>query len=110
MYLGRSEIITVMVTSIHYPPTPEQRTHLREDLALVEERLQNIAVLMHACYGDESEAAIGADEVAGALQGAEMGTVANAAEDAGCGGLAHSRRTALGVCCLMLPQPPLCGF
>jgi len=57
-----------VVTSIHYPPTPEQRTQLREDLALVEERLQSIAVVMHACYGDESRAAIRADEVDGALQ------------------------------------------
>ena len=57
-----------MATSIHHPLTPEQRTQLREDLALVEERLQNIGILMHACYGDESQAAVRADEVDGAFQ------------------------------------------
>ena len=55
-------------TSIHHPLSHEQRTQLREDLALVEERLQNIAVVMHACYGDENQAAIRTDEVNGALQ------------------------------------------
>jgi hypothetical protein len=60
--------MTVMAASIHHPLTPEQRTQLREDIALVEERLQNIAVLMHACYGDENQVAIRADEVDGALQ------------------------------------------
>ena len=60
--------MTGMATSIHHPLTPEQQTQLREDLALVEERLQNIGILMHACYGDESQAAIRADEVDGALQ------------------------------------------
>lgn len=57
-----------MAPSIHHPLTSEQRIQLREDLDLVEERLQNIAVLMHACYGDEGQAAIRADEVDGALQ------------------------------------------
>ena len=54
--------------SIHHPLTPEQRSQLGEDLVLVEERLQDIAILMHARYGDESQAAIRADEVDGALQ------------------------------------------
>ena len=58
-----------MTTSIrHYPLTIEQRTQLERDLNAVQERLQNIAVLMHACYGDESQPAIRADEVGGALQ------------------------------------------
>jgi len=60
--------MTGMATAIHHPLTLEQQTLLREDLALVEERLQNIAVLMHACYGDENQAAIRADEIDGALQ------------------------------------------
>jgi hypothetical protein len=53
---------------IHHPLTPEQRSQLREDLVLVEERSQDIATLMHARYGDESQAAIRADEVIAALQ------------------------------------------
>ena len=57
-----------MAISIHYPLTPEQRTQLRADLVFVEERLQNIAALMHACYGDESQASIRADEGDATLQ------------------------------------------
>ena len=57
-----------MTSSVHHPLTSEQRIQLGEDLALVEERVQNIALLMHACYGDESQSAIRADEVDGALQ------------------------------------------
>jgi hypothetical protein len=57
-----------MTTSVHHPLTPEQRIQLGEDLALVEERMQNIAVLMHACYGDESQASIRADEGDATLQ------------------------------------------
>lgn len=50
------------------PLTTEQKVQLRHDLTLIEEKLQDIAVLMHACYGDESPAAIRADETAAALQ------------------------------------------
>ena len=57
-----------MTASVHHPLTPEQRIQLGEDLALVKERMQNIAVLMHACYSDESQEAIRADEVGAALQ------------------------------------------
>jgi hypothetical protein len=58
-----------MATSIHrHPLTVEQRRRLDQDIAIVQERLQNISVLMHACYGDESQAAIRADEITGALQ------------------------------------------
>ena len=57
-----------MTTSIRYPLTIEHRTQLERDLNAVQELLQNISVLMHACYGDESQPAIRADEVAGALQ------------------------------------------
>ena len=57
-----------MPTSIHHPLTIEQRTQLERDLNAVQERLQNITVLMHACYGDESQPAIRADEVDAALQ------------------------------------------
>jgi len=59
----------IMATSIqHHPLTVEQRTQLDQDLTIIQERLQNIAVLMHAGYGEESHAAIRADEVDGALQ------------------------------------------
>lgn len=51
-----------------HPLTSEQRVQLREDLALIEERLDGIVVLMRACYGDQSQAAIRAEETAGALQ------------------------------------------
>ena len=61
-------MMTGITPSIHHPLTPGQRAQLREDLALVEERLQNIAIVMHACYGDENQVAIRADEVDGALQ------------------------------------------
>jgi hypothetical protein len=44
-----------MTTSVHHPLTPEQRIQLGEDLALLAERMQNIAVLMLACYSDESQ-------------------------------------------------------
>ena len=57
-----------MTSSIHHPLTPEQQMQLEEDLALVAERMQNIAVLMHARYSDESQVAIRADEVDAALQ------------------------------------------
>jgi hypothetical protein len=60
--------MTSMAPLLHHALTTEQRFQLREDLVLVEERLQSIAVVMHACYGDESQAAIRADEVDGALQ------------------------------------------
>jgi len=58
-----------MTTSIHhYPLTVEQRTQLDQDLRLILERVQAVGVLMHACYGDASQAAIRADEVDAALQ------------------------------------------
>jgi hypothetical protein len=41
---------------------------LRRDLTLVEERLEDIAILMRVCYGEESQAVIRADETAAALQ------------------------------------------
>jgi Trm5-related predicted tRNA methylase len=50
------------------PLTAEQTVQLRRDLTLVEERLQDIAILMRICYGDDSQAVIRADETAGALQ------------------------------------------
>ncbi len=51
-----------------HPLTNEQTVQLRRDLTLVEERLQDIAVLMRVCYGEDSQAAIRADETAAALQ------------------------------------------
>ena len=50
------------------PLTAEQSIQLRRDLTLVEERLQDIAILMRVCYGEESQAVIRADETAAALQ------------------------------------------
>jgi Trm5-related predicted tRNA methylase len=50
------------------PLTDEQVVQLRRDLTLVEERLQDIAILMHVCYGEDSQAVIRADETAAALQ------------------------------------------
>jgi len=48
--------------------TSEQRTLLRDDLTLIDEKLQDICVLMHACHGDDSQPAIRADETVAALQ------------------------------------------
>ena len=48
--------------------TAEQSIQLRRDLTLVEERLQDIAILMRICYGEESQAVIRADETAASLQ------------------------------------------
>ena len=61
--------MTTMPTSAkRYPLTIEQRAQLREDVALIEERVQGIIVLMRACHGEQSQAAIRAEETAGALQ------------------------------------------
>jgi hypothetical protein len=51
-----------------HPLTSEQRTQLNEDLAYIEERLQAIALLMRACFGEGAQPDIRAGEVAGALQ------------------------------------------
>ena len=51
-----------------HPITSEQSEQLRDDLALIEERLQAIVVLMNACYGEQSQVAIRAGETSGALQ------------------------------------------
>jgi Trm5-related predicted tRNA methylase len=48
--------------------TDEQTVQLRHDLTLVEERLQDIALLMRVCYGDNSQPTIRADETTAALQ------------------------------------------
>jgi Trm5-related predicted tRNA methylase len=50
------------------PLTDEQTVQLRRDLTLVEERLQDIAILMRVSYGEDSQAVIRADETAAALQ------------------------------------------
>jgi Trm5-related predicted tRNA methylase len=50
------------------PLTSEQEVQLRHDLTLVEERLQDIAILMRVSYGEESQAVIRADETSAALQ------------------------------------------
>ena len=41
---------------------------LRHDLTLIEERLQDIAILMRICYGEDSQTVIRADEISAALQ------------------------------------------
>ena len=48
--------------------TSAQTVQLQQDLALVEERLQDIAILMRICCGEDSQPAIRADETAGAFQ------------------------------------------
>jgi len=50
------------------PLTEEQAVQLRHDLTLIEERLQDIAILMRVCYGEDSQAVVRADETAAALQ------------------------------------------
>jgi len=58
-----------MSTSVdRHPLTSEQKTQLRHDLTLIEEKLQDISILMRVCYGDDSQATIRADETAAALQ------------------------------------------
>jgi Trm5-related predicted tRNA methylase len=51
-----------------HPLTNDQAVQLRRDLTLVEERLQDVAILMRVCYGEDSQAVIRADETAAALQ------------------------------------------
>jgi hypothetical protein len=66
---GWSYNISTMPTSAkRHPLTSEQTAQLRDDLALIEERLQAIVILMRACYGEQSQAAIRAEETSGALQ------------------------------------------
>jgi hypothetical protein len=50
------------------PLTNDQAVQLRHDLTLVEERLQDIAILMRISYGEESQPVIRADETVAALQ------------------------------------------
>ena len=58
-----------MSTSINrHPLTSQQEAHLRDDLAAVEEKLHGIAILTRACYGEDSQVAIRADETLCALQ------------------------------------------
>jgi Trm5-related predicted tRNA methylase len=59
----------IMPTSTDLRPlTNEQEVLLRHDLTLVEERLQDIGILMRVCYGEESQAVARADETSAALQ------------------------------------------
>ena len=59
----------IMPTSADLRPlTNEQEVLLRHDLTLVEERLQDIAILMRVCFGEESQAVVRADETTAALQ------------------------------------------
>ena len=61
-------IFTMPTSAKRHPLTSEQNAQLRDDLAVIEERLQAIVVLMRACYGEQSQAAIRAEETSGALQ------------------------------------------
>jgi hypothetical protein len=45
-----------------------QRWQLDQDLIYIQERLQEIIVLMRVCYGQESQPAVRAEETVGALQ------------------------------------------
>jgi hypothetical protein len=61
-------IVRIMAGSIHHHPLAiEQRTQLEWEVNVVQEGLQNSSILMHRCYGDDSQAAIRADEVDAAL-------------------------------------------
>jgi hypothetical protein len=55
-------------SSSGHPITRDQQTQLREDLAAVEELLQAIGILMRACYSEDSQVTIRADEMLCALQ------------------------------------------
>jgi hypothetical protein len=49
-------------------PTSAQAVQLRHDLTLIEERLQDIAILMRISYGENSQPVIRADQISAALQ------------------------------------------
>jgi hypothetical protein len=51
-----------------HPLTKDQKRQLEEDLKNVEDRVNGILILMRAAYGEESQPAIRAEEVWGALQ------------------------------------------
>ncbi len=51
-----------------YPITSDQKRQLDEDLTKVDDRLQEIIILMRATYGEESQPVIRAEETAAALQ------------------------------------------
>jgi Trm5-related predicted tRNA methylase len=70
LHITLSDIINPMPTSTEnlHPLTNEQEVQLRHDLTLIDERIQDIAVLMRVSYGDDSQAVIRADETAAALQ------------------------------------------
>jgi hypothetical protein len=58
-----------MPTSTDFRPiTNEQAVQLRNDLTLVEDRLQDIAILMRVCHGEGSQAFARAEETTAALQ------------------------------------------
>ena len=62
-------IICPMATSLkHYPATIEQRRRLDQDLSIIDEKARAILVLMRAWYSEDSQPAIRADQVAGAVQ------------------------------------------
>jgi len=51
-----------------YPLTSDQKWQLDEDLTKVDDRLQEIIILMRATYGEASQPMIRAEETAAALQ------------------------------------------
>ena len=68
LVLRRYNCPTMPTSTNLRPLTNEQEVLLRHDLTLVEERLQDIAILMRVCFGEESQAVVRADETTAALQ------------------------------------------
>jgi hypothetical protein len=62
-----------------YPMTVEQRRLLQQDIAEIQEKLNDMFSLLGACYGDKADSTIRAGEAAAAVQrlewavGREMG-------------------------------------
>jgi hypothetical protein len=56
------------ISTERYPLTVEQKKQLDRDLVTVEATLDAMRLLMCACYGDDSPAAIRAGETTAALQ------------------------------------------
>ena len=51
-----------------YPITPQQLEQLQQDIAILDEKLQGIAILMRACHGETDQRTIRAEETAGAFE------------------------------------------
>jgi hypothetical protein len=51
-----------------YHLTRTQEAQIRDGVSAVEEKLRTIAIVMRACYGEDSQVVVRADEILGALQ------------------------------------------